>query len=567
MEHRQSKSDKAQDPTEERILLFRSDQAGSIGKVVFSIPSKQNKQIEYKDESYSLVSPPAPPIIASINVLSVQERYRGFDFGGLLFCEALAYLQRQYCDDSKMILCSLVAKEDVRRQGKLVAFYQRLGAKIKDGAKRSLVNNNDQETYEGIPMEVALSKTYNCDCDPSPSLITSSIASFLPVTFLALDTRGKPVPLTNFKTSYAWLLVEKKNGEVVVQSTRQGTSNGKDCSRSYFQVLPWLETNEVKSKPNYLVWIIRSITDGLYLDSDMYTSDICRSRSPTYWQIYKDANHLSLVKTKESPSWRNHYRCLWSTQTVSFIKEMHRKYSDFDTCKLSILDALELARDLPADKYSGSDVSVRTLSFAMAEMARNEGHPDWVQFVALVQTLGCLLKIHNPFAFGETGKEFDWTITGAESRVVGSKAPDCCAYVEFRRLNPDEKDPQYSTYLGMYERNVGLENVLLNWSSNEYMYYMLKYNKVSLPEDAFKILKFIPLVDWHSRKQYRHFSTTDDEKVREPVVDFYNICLNAKRCILKTGKDLSDTACQSLWHSHYAFVVRKYVGVTEKLSW
>jgi inositol oxygenase len=234
---------------------------------------------------------------------------------------------------------------------------------------------------------------------------------------------------------------------------------------------------------------------------------------------------------------------------------------------LSIQEAIAIARGLPADPLAEAGPSLRTLSFATAEQARNEGHPDWVQFVALIRGLACVVKRHEIYATSENTKEFDWTVTNVESRVVGCKATDCSAYSEFNWLNSDEKDMRYNTYLGRYQRSTGLESVLLSWSSSEYMYYMLKYNKVTLPEEAYKLLKLSSLVDWHSRGQYKQLSNMDDECAKQSIADFHDMCERANLFTQTTGQDFSDERCQFLWESHFAFVVRKYASACESLSW
>jgi inositol oxygenase len=48
---------------------------------------------------------------------------------------------------------------------------------------------------------------------------------------------------------------------------------------------------------------------------------------------------------------------------------------------------------------------------------------------------------------------------------------------------------RYSTKLGMYEENCGLDKVTMSWGHDEYMYRMLQHNKSTLPEEAFYIIR------------------------------------------------------------------------------
>ena len=39
--------------------------------------------------------------------------------------------------------------------------------------------------------------------------------------------------------------------------------------------------------------------------------------------------------------------------------------------------------------------------------------------------------------------------------------------------NPDIKDAMYNTRLGMYEKGCGMENVLMSWGHDEYLYQVI----------------------------------------------------------------------------------------------
>jgi len=124
--------------------------------------------------------------------------------------------------------------------------------------------------------------------------------------------------------------------------------------------------------------------------------------------------------------------------------------------------------------------SVRTLLFHTAELARKEGHPDWVQFVALIHGLASVLTClrsnssnpSNVASKDDGNSDFDWTIP-VDARVMGCKASENSIFQEFRTLNPDQDDPRYNTTNGLYNEHIGLEDFLLSWTSNEYMYHML----------------------------------------------------------------------------------------------
>lgn len=147
MEHRQG-GPMSKFRGEERILLFRSDKAGAIAKIIYSseapdepvapvvesIPLTNQKEDHNQQQQLTA--------LAKIHVLEVKAQYRGRDFGGLLVRTALTSLKSLYCNEEEDVdvsvdgsaksqrkkiydvECSLDAEEDITRHGKLVKFYE-----------------------------------------------------------------------------------------------------------------------------------------------------------------------------------------------------------------------------------------------------------------------------------------------------------------------------------------------------------------------------------------------------------------------------------------------------------
>jgi len=142
MEHRQG-GPMSKFRGEERILLFRSDRAGAIAKIIYSSEAPEEHDTKVP-ESLPLIQGGSRPNFstahAKIHVLDVKAPYRGRDLGGLLFSEAITSLKSLYCndDDDEVdegsdkgekkqlydVECSLDAEEDITRHGKLVKFYE-----------------------------------------------------------------------------------------------------------------------------------------------------------------------------------------------------------------------------------------------------------------------------------------------------------------------------------------------------------------------------------------------------------------------------------------------------------
>jgi len=611
---------------EERILLFRSDQAGAIAKIIFS-----STLVGY-DESHGDTTTTTQKrrrqfakaaANAKIHVLFVKDAYRGFHLGGLLFMLCTKILQERYYNEiypTLSIHCVLDAEEDVRRHGKLVHFYEHLGLRKRKRAKATFINNNDGETYCRIPMNIDLLASSSSSSSHDDSDITGNYSSFLPALFVS--AMGKTAKVDNQNIG-SWVIVECQDGTMELR-TNDGRSLQQDgqgrcklvpmqnhsTKLGNFQLLRvsdkldkvlWNKDDDEYStttiqqqqqKDQNIIgkekelWMLRSRLQGTFLgltSDNENNNNLILSSEASFWQV--DEN-FCLVHTTDSPARRQHYRRMWKTQSVAYVSKMRKKYLPLKLCTMTIKKALDLTQRLLANPFSMSigdracnssrSPSVRTLLFHTAELARKEGHPDWVQFVALIHGLAgalrCLESDNSDFNSGDQDTEtfdFDWTIP-VDARIMGCKASHKSIFQEFRHLNPDKDDPRYNTTNGVYKKNVGLENVLLSWTSNEYMYHMLKRNNVMLPMEAYAILRLFPLVDWHKWDSHGWLANEDDQEVKPFVADVYELFQRSRDAMMsnksRTSKEMSENECTELWTNHYSLIANKY-GAGGILDW
>uniref|UniRef100_A0A7S0TB77 Inositol oxygenase n=1 Tax=Pseudo-nitzschia delicatissima TaxID=44447 RepID=A0A7S0TB77_9STRA len=602
---------------EERVLLFRSDQAGAIAKIIFSSSPVGDDDTEKRHI--------ATAANAKVHVLFVKDAYRGFNLGGLLFILCTTYLRERYHDticsgfrdrsltETVSIRCQLDAEEDIRRHDKLIHFYEHLGLRKRKRAKATFINNNDGETYRRIPMKMDLLVS-SCQankwqrCCPE-SGVAEGYSSFLPA--LMLSAMGNLANVDN-QCIDSWLIVECQDGTIELRTT-DGRLLQQDCqgrcnllpihsqsSSCNFQLLrvsdkldkvlwnrdeEYSTTTRQQQDQNFgkekELWMLRSPSHGTFLG---LTSDnnLITSSEASFWQV--DEN-FCLTHTSDSPARRQHYRRMWKTQSIAYVEKMREKHLTFALGSMTIEKALDHTQHLLANPFSmsGAEVScsdirppsVRTLLFHTAELARKEGHPDWVQFIALVHGLASILTClrsnssdtSNMAGKDDGNSDFDWTIP-VDARVMGCKASENSIFQEFRTLNPDQDDPRYNTANGLYQEHIGLENFILSWTSNEYMYHMLKHNNVRLPTEAFAILRLVPLVDWHKWGNHESLSNEDDEEVKPFVADVYELFERSRDTVTssRSSKETSERECRELWTNHYSLIANKY-GAGGILEW
>jgi inositol oxygenase len=102
--------------------------------------------------------------------------------------------------------------------------------------------------------------------------------------------------------------------------------------------------------------------------------------------------------------------------------------------------------------------------------------------------------------------------------VVGDSFPVGCRFLtenifhEFFTNNPDHNIPLYKTELGIYSKNVGINNLFMSFGHDEYAYQVLK-NQGQLPPCANFIIRFHSFYPLHNQDAYQHFLSEKDKEL------------------------------------------------------
>jgi len=83
----------------------------------------------------------------------------------------------------------------------------------------------------------------------------------------------------------------------------------------------------------------------------------------------------------------------------------------------------------------------------------------------------------------------------------------------------------YSTRLGIYEPNCGLDNVHLSWGHDEYVYHAVKDK---LPLEALYMLRYHSFYPWHHENEYQHLVNDTDRDMLKWVRAFNRYDLYSK---------------------------------------
>ena len=199
------------------------------------------------------------------------------------------------------------------------------------------------------------------------------------------------------------------------------------------------------------------------------------------------------------PEVKEFYRLNHKHQTVDFVRAKRAEYLPLAKREMGLWDGLDFLNTLVDDSDPDTNLPQIEHLLQTAEAIRRDGHPRWFILTGLIHDFGKVLCL-----FGEP----QWA-------VVGDTFPVGCAYSEkivFHELladNPDSRVPEYRTPCGIYEEGCGLDNVLMSWGHDEYMYHVVKDY---LPSEALYTIRYHSCYPAHREGAYAHLMNAEDRK-------------------------------------------------------
>ncbi len=204
---------------------------------------------------------------------------------------------------------------------------------------------------------------------------------------------------------------------------------------------------------------------------------------------------------------REFYRLNHVQQTVDFVRSVRSRYLPPKTKQMGIWEAMDFLNALVDD--SDPDIELPQIAHAMqtAEAIRADGQPDWFILTGLIHDMGKVLCL-----FGEP----QWAVTG-DTFPVGCGYSSKIVYPEFFADNPDAAVPEYQTQCGMYQPGCGLDNVLMSWGHDEYLYHVVK---PYVPEEAQYMIRFHSFYAAHREGEYDWLMNDRDREMFRWVREF-----------------------------------------------
>ncbi|AKP52496.1 inositol oxygenase family protein [Cyclobacterium amurskyense] len=258
------------------------------------------------------------------------------------------------------------------------------------------------------------------------------------------------------------------------------------------------------------------------------------AKSKADYRNYHDSERVATVK--------EFYRLNHQYQTVDFVTKKQDEFLKFDKKEMPFWDAIDYLNTLVDDSDPDTNLDQLQHLLQTSEAIRADGHPDWFVLTGFIHDLGKVLCLFDEPQWGVVGDTFP----------VGCKHSDKVVYPEYFEANPDSKDQRYNTKYGIYEKNTGLDNVMMSWGHDEYLYHIVKDH---LPEPALYMVRYHSFYAQHRENAYDHLMSDHDREMFKWVDKFNPYDLYSKVPVPPDAKAL---------RPYYEDLVAKYLPATLK---
>ncbi|RCI14152.1 hypothetical protein L249_5915 [Ophiocordyceps polyrhachis-furcata BCC 54312] len=235
------------------------------------------------------------------------------------------------------------------------------------------------------------------------------------------------------------------------------------------------------------------------------TSAFDSNKDKTNFRQYNDA--CDRVKT--------FYRTQHERQTVAHNLAARNRFRNPLRVRpeMTIWQAMEKLDTLVDESDPDTSLSQIEHLLQSAEAIRRDGKPRWMQLTGLIHDLGKLMLF-----FPELETQGQWDVVG-DTFPVGCAFDQRIILSETFASNPDSDDPIYKTKYGIYTPNCGLDNVMLSWGHDEYLYHVVR-DQSTLPDEALAMIRYHSFYPWHREGAYQHLMCEKDEAMLKAVQAF-----------------------------------------------
>ena len=226
------------------------------------------------------------------------------------------------------------------------------------------------------------------------------------------------------------------------------------------------------------------------------------------------------------------YSEMYKYQTLNLVKEKRKEYSQLKKKCMSIHSALNMLDDFVDPSDPDLDVPNSIHAYQTAERIRKK-YPDdkELQIIGLIHDLGKVL-----FSFDEPS----FLVVG-DTFALGCEIPKTIVYYESSKLNPD-----FDKYdkLGIYKEKCGLNNLILSYGHDEYLYQVLNSDKNKkkhlLTDKYLDVIRYHSFYPWHTSGEYKIFMKDEDYITLDNVLKFNEFDLYSKEDPIEITQEVKE---------------------------
>jgi len=222
------------------------------------------------------------------------------------------------------------------------------------------------------------------------------------------------------------------------------------------------------------------------------------------------------------------YREQHTKMTMEYVKAKRDKHLRFDKCCKTVWEMAEYLDTVTDDSDPDTDLSQLMHAIQAAEACR-KAYPgdeyDWFHITCFIHDLGKILLVNDP-SLKLTGDE-QWCVVG-DTFPVGCKFDEeSNVFPQYFKQNADYNDKRYNTMNGIYEPHCGLDDVIMSWGHDDYIYFIAE-KQSTLPLKALYMLRYHSFYPWHSKGGYMHLCNEQDMENLKWVQAFNQFDLYSK---------------------------------------
>lgn len=244
------------------------------------------------------------------------------------------------------------------------------------------------------------------------------------------------------------------------------------------------------------------VLDGGFVMPRMASDGFEAPEINSFGHSFRDYN----AESERQKTVEEFYRVNHINQTYEFVKRTREGYAKLDKAEMSIWECCELLNDVVDDSDPDLDEPQIEHLLQTAEAIRKDyPNEDWLHLTGLIHDLGKVL-LHPTF-----GELPQWAVVG-DTFPLGCAFDGSIVHHKYFKDNPDHSNPSYSTKNGIYEEGCGLENVVMSWGHDDYMYLVAKENGTTLPPAALFIIRYHSFYPLHRAGAYTHLMNEEDHE-------------------------------------------------------